>query len=1001
MPILQESVRRARDLSESDIAALAAELSAGLAGEVRADRASRLLYATDASIYEMAPVAVVIPESAADVQHVLRVAGRHGLPVLPRGGGTGLAGQTVNHAIVLDFTPRMGRILAIDAEAQTARVEPGVVLAELNRAAAPHGLQYAVDPSTANRATIGGGVGNNSCGAHSVVYGKTLDQVLALDTVLADATATRFERLGGSALAAKLDLPGLEGEAYREVRRVGREQREEIARRFPQIMRRVSGYNLDDFVNEAAPMDLARMVVGSEGTLAVVTEAEMRLVPVPALKAVAAVHFRSVVEAAEATVAALTHGPSAVELVDDTIVRRCRASAGFAPLAAFVVGDPGAILFIEFYADSEPEAQAKLAALAADLERHGLGYATVTTTDAAQQRGMWRLREAGLGLLMSARGDAKPVAFVEDTAVAPEKLPEYVKRFQSIVASHGTEAAYYGHASVGCLHIRPTVSIKDADGLRTMEAIASEVADLVLEFGGSLSGEHGDGILRGVFTERMFGPQLTDAFREVKRAFDPQGLLNPGKVIDTPAFAENLRLGPETRNTEPITLLDFSAEGGIARAAEQCNGQGACRKLDGGMCPSFMVTRDEEHSTRGRANLLRLVFAGVLPPETLASDRLHEALDLCVECKACKAECPSGVDLAKLKYEVLHQRNLARGVPLRSRLFARIAALSRFGSFVAPLANFLAAQPLPRRLLQRFGGIHAERPLPRFAKETFPRWFARRSNSSGDSDSELEGNLQTNQPTEASKPERQPPGAAKAAVLFHDTFTDYYQPEVGAAAVRVLEALGYHVVLAERTGCCGRPAISKGLLEDARESARRNVEALLPYARRGVPIVGTEPSCLLTFREEYPDLLRDDASRTVAAQTYLIDELITKLAAEDDAVASLFRDDLERSILLHGHCHQKALVGAEPTLAALRLVPGYSVELVDTGCCGMAGSFGFEAEHYEVSRAMGALRLFPAVEAASAATEIAITGVSCRQQIGHFTSRRPRHAVELLADALR
>jgi FAD/FMN-containing dehydrogenase/Fe-S oxidoreductase len=751
-----------------------------------------------------------------------------------------LSGQTVNHAIVLDFTPRMAAVIDIDTAAGTARVQPGLVLAELNRAAAPHGLQYAVDPSTANRATIGGGIGNNSCGSHSVIYGKTLDQVIRLDAVLADASIAGFERFDGPALERKLATAGLEGELYREVRRIGREQREEVARRFPKIMRRVSGFNLDEFVHDEGPMDLSRMIVGSEGTLAVVTEASLRLVPVPKLKAVAAVHFASVEEAAEATIAALEHQPSAVELVDDTIVQRCRATASFRPLADFVVGEPGGLLLIEFYAEVEAEAQAKLAKLEADLTKRRLGYATVTTTSPALQRDMWRMREAGLGLLMSVRGDAKPVGFVEDTAVAPEKLPEFIRRFRALVASHGTEAAYYGHASVGCLHIRPSVNVKTTEGLRTTEAIATEVADLVLEFGGSLSGEHGDGIVRGVFTERMFGAQLTQAFREVKRAFDPHDLLNPGKIIDTPRFGENLRLGPDTRNTEPVTFLDFGIEGGIARAAEQCNGQGACRKLDGGMCPSFMVTHDEEHSTRGRANLLRLVFAGVLPPSDIASDRLHAALDLCVECKACKAECPSGVDLAKLKYEALAQRNQTRGVPLRSRLFAQIATLSRFGSHIGPVANFAARQPLVRILMERFGGIHRLRPLPIFAGETFPRWFARHR-ARGDA----------------------PRGDA---VYFHDTFTDYYHPDVGKAAVNVLEALGYRVVLAERMGCCGRPAISKGMLGTAKGWAQRNLEALLPYARSGVPIVGTEPSCLLTLRDEYPDLLRDEASRLVASQ---------------------------------------------------------------------------------------------------------------------------------------
>ena len=974
---LHPGAQRARDFSDADIRDLADALASGLEGEVRADKASRGLYATDASIYQMEPTAVVFPTGESDVRHVLRVAAEARIPVMPRGGGTSLAGQAVNHAIVLDFTPNMGQVLEINPDETWARVQPGLVLAELNRAAGRLGLQYGIDPSTANRATIGGGIGNNSCGAHSVIYGKTIDQVLDLKTVLSDASVVELKKLSGQQLESKLAAFGLEGTLYREIRRIGLEQHDEVARRFPQIMRRVSGYNLDDFTDENAPMDLSHIVVGSEGTLAVVTEAKVRLAPVPKMKGIAAVHFRTIFEAAEATVAALEHQPSAVELIGSTIIERCRSNPGFRQLAGWVDGDPGAVLLIEFYGDSESALLGDLDRLESDLSRRGLGYAVVKTTDASLQREMWRMREAGLGLLMSVRSDAKPVALVEDTAVAPEKLPRFIERFQEIVGRHGTEAAYYGHASVGCLHIRPMVNVKSAEGLATMEAIASEIADLVLEFEGSLSGEHGDGILRGVFTERMFGPQLTNAFREVKKAFDPDGLLNPGKIIDTPGFSENLRLSPQTRNWEPVTELDFSFEGGIARAAEQCNGQGTCRKLDGGMCPSFMVTGEEEHSTRGRANLLRLTFSGALPHQDLAGERLHEALDLCVECKACKAECPSGVDLAKLKYEALAQRNRTKGVPIRSRLFARIATLARLGSRLAPLANWISRLGLLRHAMQRVLGIHRQRPLPSFANRTFTSWFERRT----------------------LKSERVTPRGE--AVLFSDTFTNFFHPDLGQAAVRLLEALGYRVVLVERTACCGRPAISKGMLSTAREWARQNVDALLPYAERGVPIVGVEPSCLLTFRDEYPDLLRDEASKTVAQQSFMLDELIARLASEDEDVKNIFRDDAGKQILVHAHCHQKAILGADPTLKALRLVPGSRVELVETSCCGMAGAFGFEAEHYETSRAMGELRLFPAIENATPETEIAITGVSCRQQIGHFTSRKPRHALEILADALR
>ncbi|MQA00187.1 MAG: FAD-binding protein [Dehalococcoidia bacterium] len=974
------SVRTALDVLHGPPAALdalASELAAGLEGgaeDVLVDRPGRLLFSTDASLYEMEPVAVVYPRSAEDVRHAILVAGRRGIPVLPRGAGTSLAGQSVNHAVVLDLSRHMDRVLEVNVEERWARVQPGVVLANLNRALRTTGLQYAVDPATQNRATIGGGIGNNSCGSHSVRYGKTIDQVLAVDVVLSDGSRTSFERLDGTALEAKLDLPGIEGDLYRGVRRIADEHRDEIDARYPRIQRRVSGYNLDDFLDEGA-MDLARMVVGSEGTLVAVTEAKLRLVPIPAAKGLAVLHFDTVPRACEATLPLLEHDPAAIELVDRTIIQRCRESLGFASLVEFVQGDPGALLVVELTGDSADAVNSRIAALVEDMRQRQLGYAVHVSVDAGEQLRIWRMRQAGLGILMSVKGDAKPLAYVEDAAVAPELLPRFVERFDALVQSYGTSAAYYGHASVGCLHIRPMVNIKQVEGLQAMEGLASDVADLVLEFGGSLSGEHGDGILRGVFTERMFGARLTEAFRDVKRLFDPQGILNPGKVVDTPAFDDNLRLSPRTVNLNPPTYLDFSADGGMARSAELCNGQGACRKDDGGMCPSYMVTRDEEHSTRGRANLLRQALNGVLPPEALTGQAIYDALDLCVECKACKAECPSGVDMAKLKYEVLTKHHEAHGLPLRARLFAYIRAWSALGSRTPGLANAIARLAPVRLLLHRTLGIHRERPLPALASRPFRRWFDAR------------------------------PAAARPAprgdvVLFDDTFTDYYHPEVGQAAVRVLEALGYRVVLVPRLGCCGRPAISKGQLGTAREWARRNIERLAPYAERGVPIVGTEPSCLLTLRDEYPELLPGADARAVAGQALLLDELLARLAIEDGTVGELFADRGPRRALVHGHCHQKALAGMDETFAVLALVPGLEASLIDSPCCGMAGSFGFEAEHYDISRQMGALRLFPAIEAAPDDTEVLITGVSCRQQIGHFTSRRPRHVVELLADAL-
>jgi FAD/FMN-containing dehydrogenase/Fe-S oxidoreductase len=979
-PSSHDTVSSAQRLLHGGAAALsplAADLAAGLQGgvnDVKVERYVRLLYATDASIYEMEPIAVVFPRSTADVQHVMRVAAKHHVPVLPRGGGTSLSGQTVNHAIVVDFTTHLDAILEINAEERWARVEPGVVLSELNKALRPQGLMYPIDPSTANRATIGGGIGNNSCGAHSAIYGKTIDNVVSMEVVLADGTTASFDERSGTDLDDRLAAEGLEGAAYRETRRLADTYRAEVEARFPKILRRVSGYNLNEFAADG-PMNLARLIVGSEGTLATVTEAKVRVVPIPTMKGLAAVHFGSVVEAAKATVVANRHAPSAVELIDATIVNRCRASIGYRDLVTFIEGDPGALLFVEFYGETETELEAKLAALREDLLANDLSYATVATTDPAEQLQRWRVRESGLGLLMSVRGDAKPVAFVEDTAVAPERLPEYVARFDAAVKAHGLEAGYYGHASVGCLHIRPIVNLKDGQGLDEVEALAGEIADLVLEFGGSLSGEHGDGIVRGAFTERMFGPVLTQAFRDLKHVFDPSGLLNPGKIVDTPPFRENLRLSPATQNHDVKTHLNFAAEGGLALAAEQCNGQGACRKPDGAMCPSFMVTAEEEHSTRGRANLLRQALNGALPSNDLSSQRMFDAFDLCVECKACKSECPSGVDVAKIKYELLTQYYERHGTPLRARAFARINQLSQIGSRVPLIANTLGRIGPLRALLERVAGIDQRRPLPRLARRSFRRWWKSRALS------------------QASAPRGE-------AILFADTFTDFYQPGTGRAAVKVLEALGYRVRVVEKLGCCGRPAISKGQLPLASQWAKANIERLRSHAEQGTPIVGIEPSCLLTLRDEYPDLVPGEAAQLVAKHAVLIDELVARLGAAEPGVAQLFRDDVPKQILLHTHCHQKALVGSDATLQALRLVPGYEVALVDSGCCGMAGSFGFEAEHYETSRAMGEHRLFPAVRGADRETVIAVTGVSCRQQIDHFTGRRARSVVELLAEAL-
>ena len=949
---------------------IGAELKKSLEGDVRFDRYSRLLYSTDASIYEIEPIGVVIPRHKGDVQAAMEVANRYHVPVLPRGGGTALAGQTVGHAIVLDFSKYMNRVLEVNTEEMWCRVEPGLVQDELNAYARPMGLQFGPDTSTSNRATIGGMIGNNSAGAHSLTYGKTLDHVLELTVLLSDGSEVVLKDLAPEALAAKAGEISLEGRICHEVERLATQHREEILARYPKIMRRVSGYNLDEFV-KPRPFNLSRMVVGSEGTLACVVEAKMRLVPKPKWTALDVIHFQDDMEALAASHAILETAPYALESTDKMILDLARGNIVQSRRLGFVQGNPNSLLMVEYAGDTEEEVKEQVYKLERLRKSHGIGYAASLAFKPEEVRAIWGVRKAGLGLLLGTKGDKKPIAFVEDTAVEPAKLPEFIKRFREILTAHNAIAGYYGHCSVGCMHIRPFINLKEESEVKKMTAIADEISDLVLEFHGALSGEHGDGLSRSHFNEKLYGPALYDAFRRVKHAFDPRNLMNPGKIVDAPAMTESLRIGPEYKTWQPQTLLDFSSQGGFAAAVEMCSGMGECRKkLEGTMCPSYMATLDEEHSTRGRANALRAVLSGKVPKEEFTGKRLYEVLDLCLECKACKAECPSNVDMAKLKYEFLHHYHKANGLPLRNLLFGGIEQLNRWGSRLAPLSNWIAKSALSRRLLEWVAGIDSRRPLPPFAGETFEDWF----HSHRFEGRETKGQL----------------------LLFYDTFNNFNTPSVAVSATRLLERAGYRVTLAEKR-CCGRPMISKGMLEQARDHAAWNVERLFPHARRDVAIVGLEPSCLLTLRDEYPELLRSQEAKVVARQSFLLEEFL--LRERDAGRLSLDFAKTEGKALLHGHCHQKALVGTAPTVEVLRWA-GYAVNEVDSGCCGMAGSFGFEKEHYDLSLAIAKRRLVPAVEAAGEDVEIVASGISCRQQIEHLTGRKAKHPAELLWDKL-
>jgi FAD/FMN-containing dehydrogenase/Fe-S oxidoreductase len=972
-----------------DVVGLRAALAQAIAGEVRFDRLDRALYSTDASVYQIVPVGVVLPKTRDDVIATVKTCARFGVPITARGGGTSQAGQSIGAGVILDFSKYCNRILEVNAAEKWARVEPGCVLDDLNQHVKPHGLQFAPDISTANRATIGGMVANNSSGTHSIIHGKTIDHVLELTVLLADGRVVNT--------ATDVQHPGFD-----VVHRLAAEHADEIDRRYPKILRRVGGYNLDAFAacgvasSRANATPQAALFVGSEGTLGIVLEAKLRLVELPKAKAVIVAQFADLLDALAATPSILTHRPAAVEVMDRRILDCTKLNAEAARLRDFLDGDPGAILIIEFYGDTAADLLPRLDALEASLRAlNGVGNLHRATEPAAQAR-IWKLRTLALGLSMAEKGDAKAISFVEDTAVAPERLRDYIAEFLQVVARHGTTAAVYAHASVGCLHVRPVIDLKTVEGVDRFQRIADDIADLVLKYGGALSGEHGDGLVRSPYQEKMYGPVLYQAFREIKRAFDPHNLLNPGKIVDAPPLASNLRYGPAYQTPEVATTFDFSADGGLTRAAELCAGVGECRKKrGGGMCPSYQATCDEQHSTRGRANTLRLALTGQLdvlasrerqrPESALIDPAVLAALDLCLECKACKAECPTNVDMARLKAEVLDQHHKKHGLPWRNWLFGNVELLGRIGTRMAPVSNWLASSRVGRWLAEIALGIDRRRTPPRFVQSAFA--------------------------------DRLPPfrdaadAALPAALWFADTFVKYHEPEIGEAALRLMRATGD--VHQESLICCGRPMISNGMLEYAWAHASLNTNALFQWAARGVPIIACEPSCILTIKDDYPALLKGELrekAKVVAERCFTFEEFLEKCLTETPSALTpgpspggrgelAFRPGPKR-ILVQGHCHQRALVGMAPTLNLLRRIPGAEVIDLDAGCCGMAGSFGYEKEHYETSRLVGEQRLFPAIRAADPDTVIVAPGFSCRLQIEHFTGRKAVHPAVLLQSLL-
>jgi FAD/FMN-containing dehydrogenase/Fe-S oxidoreductase len=984
-----------------------------VAGEVRFDDTSRRLYATDASHYAVEPLGVVVPRTEDDLAVTVQIAAELGVPVTARGGGTSLSGQAIGPGVVIDCSKYLNRIGEIDVSGRRVRVQPGVVLDHLNREVARYGLMFGPDVATYTRATLGGMVGNNSAGARSVVYGQTADHVRSLRVVLSDGTRAEFGPLTDREYEKKLELRTREGDAYRAADRAVRENAAEIARRTPKILRKVSGYNLAALLGRAggvsplfdptangsaaeqgaraprSPVSLVPLLVGSEGTLAVVAEAELSLVPRPKHRGLLVPQFASLAAALDALTACMELGPSAVELMDRMLIDLAQEQRALKYATAAIRGRPEALLMVEFASDDSSDVSYRVHELDRRLRGVPGLIASVPALDPEIRDPLWNLRSSAVPLLFGMVGSRKPVTFVEDCAVAPERLPEFAARFRDILHRHGTDGAFYGHASVGCLHIRPVLDLHDPNDLRAMRRIMEEVTDLVLAFGGALSGEHGDGMARTEWNRKMFGPAVYEAFRQVKRGFDPANVLNPGKVVDGPAMDENLRVPPGRVPPDPPTAFDYSNQGGFFASVELCNGVGACRKTHGGaMCPSYRVTRDERDTTRARANAVRVALTGdpaSREPQAIANAGIGqrwvaEVMDLCLSCKACKAECPSNVDVAKLKAEFLHALYAGRPRPLGHLLVKNVHRLSPLGAAWAGLANWLARRRLARRALESLAGIDRRRSLPELHRDHFRQWFARHHPVSVGPSGRRASNTSGLHPD------------ARRVVLLDDCFTTFQEPNIGRAAVGLLERAGFAVELARV--CCGRAMISKGFLTDARRLAAEGLAKLDRYAAAGVPILGLEPSCILTLADEWPELVPGAAARRVAAAAELADGWLARQVR--DGGVSLELPAARGKALLHGHCHQKALVGVGGSADALRLVPGLDVTVLDAGCCGMAGAFGYEKEHYDVSVAVANLELVPAVKAEPDAVVVA-TGTSCRHQIRDLTGRAALHPLEVLA----
>ncbi|WP_059359065.1 FAD-binding and (Fe-S)-binding domain-containing protein [Parachlamydia acanthamoebae] len=945
------------------------DLKTHLSGDVHFDEISRKIYSVDASIYEIDPIGIVLPRSKEDLIEAVKIAKKHRIPIIPRGAATGITGGCIGKALILDTSKYLNRILHIDYANESVTCEPGVVQDVLNATLASHGYRLGPDTSTGNRATLGGMLANNSAGARSLRYGKMVDHVQSVELLLACGSLMTCQMVDEESFNQKQTLDNSEGRIYRTLHNIRQNDAEEIELRFPKIPRRVSGYNLDELI-KPFPLNISQLIAGSEGTLGICTEITMHISKKPMHTALGLLYFHNLITAMHAVMPLLSHQPLAIEMIDHQIIDAGRRSPPLKNKLEWLRTDAKILIFVEFDAQTLEELNQKLKQFQDDILTRSICDHLHILTNASQIAHVWEMRKAGLGLLLSKRSYSRAIAFIEDVAVPPENLASFMQKLTTYLQSQGKEAGIYGHVGAGCMHVRPYMDLRNPKELQKMQQIMDAVSSLVLEEGGSMSGEHGDGRVRSWLHEKMFGEKIVHAFQELKTAFDPDLRMNPGKIVFPTPFLEDLRQGPQMQPSIVSPFLDFTREGGFDLSVDLCNGNGRCRKGEGTMCPSFQATQDEYDTTRARAQALRALIRGDLANSTPSNAEVHAVLDLCLECKGCKTECPSQVDMAKMKAEMTYQYQQKHGIPLRSRLFGQIGRVNWLLSHMPTFFNWLLAKQWFKNL-QTWGGIAFERSLPPLNTIRFSTWF---------------------------KKYTQPTGLDKQVVLFNDTFTEFNELNIGQSAVKVLNALGYFVIL-PAWQCCGRPLISKGMLVQAREKADALIQSLSPLAEKDLFIIGLEPSCILTIQDDFQDLTQQaqDQIKKIKGLCLTFDEFISK-HLEKEAFPT--KTSTETPLKLHVHCHQKALVGTSPSLAILKSLPNHQVELIQAGCCGMAGSFGYEKEHYGISMKIGELHLFPAIRQAPEDTKIIANGMSCRAQIKQGTNKKAQHLAEFLADIL-